>query len=135
MIANEKHTDKTILAHWVYTKDEWKAFVKWKKIRKSVFLFFIHWITPKHKRKIPEVMITSANIRIGNKHLFFNNEDHRLKRIEILDAGHINVMEISYDSKHEASLIKNEIKFPVPKGKLREAISLQEKLYNASQIV
>lgn len=135
MHPNEKHSDKTVLAHWIYTKDEWKAFIKWKKIRKSIFHFFIHWITPKSKRQVPEIMITSDNIWIGNKHHSFNNAGSRLKRINIFDAGSINVMEISYDSKTQSSLINNEIKFPVPKGKLREAISIQEKLSNAGQLV
>ncbi|HYM92775.1 MAG TPA: hypothetical protein VET23_01440 [Chitinophagaceae bacterium] len=130
MNFNEHHSEKKLLAHWVYTREEWKIFMRREKLKKSLFHFFIYWLTPKSRRKVPEVMITPEKIRVGETLQHFNNEEYSLKRINILDAGTINVMEISYYSSNRRSPGLNEIRIPVPKGKLKEAIQVQEKLSN-----
>lgn len=130
MDTNEKQKEKTILAHWVYTREEWKAFMRWKKLQKSIFHFFIHRLIPRRKKRIPEITITSVKVWIDDAQESFNNGKHKLQRINIRDAGSINVMEISYDSYNKSSAVSNEIKIPVPKGRLKEAIQVQEKLSN-----
>jgi hypothetical protein len=51
-----------------------------------------------------------------------------LKQINIQDEGKINVMEISYLQQHPKGISSGEIRIPVPKGKLREAMYVQDKL-------
>ncbi len=72
--------------------------------------------------------ITGNNVCINNVKQPFNDKRRQLRRIQICDAGQMNVIEITYTSEESAAGLINEIKIPVPKGKLREAIELQQKL-------
>lgn len=122
------HNEKALLAHWVYTRDEWKTFRRKENRRKSLFQWLLHWIAGGLKKAIPEVKITSAVISVGNTEHHFNSDNSKLKRINILDEGLINVIEIRYDSGKNNFKNFNEIRLPVPRGKLKEAILVQEKL-------
>lgn len=124
----ESHNEKTILVHWVYTREEWKIFVKREKRKKGLFHWIMHWLSPGTKKIIPEVRITPEKISVGNIHYHFNNSDNKLKRINIIDTGLINLMEISYGSLGTKFTGSNEIRVPIPKGKLREAINIQNSL-------
>ncbi len=50
--------------------------------------------------------------------------ERHFQRVNISDAGRLNVMEIFYEKGNA----RQEIRIPIPKGKLREAIEVQEKL-------
>ena len=53
-----------------------------------------------------------------------------LGKITVNDAGNFNVLEITYCWNRGKGKAFNEIKVPIPKGSLKEAIFLQEKLMN-----
>jgi hypothetical protein len=118
--------EPVVLAHWIYTRDEWATFIKWFKRKQSFFHYLIHRATNFRSRQVPEVRITPERVWIGETHHHFNTEEHDLKRVNIKDEGKFNIMEISY--QWNRSDLMNEIKIPVPKGKLKEAIEVEEKL-------
>ena len=128
----ESHNEKTVLAYWVYTCEEWKTFMRKENRRKGFFHWIFHWLCFGSTGKIPEVEITSEKISVGNRHHPFNTDNNTLRRVNILDEGMMNVMEICYDSGTKNFETFIEIRVPVPRGKLKEAILVQEKLFNKS---
>lgn len=114
------------LARWTYTKEEWKAFLRSSKKKDNIFNYAMHLFLAKTMKSAPIVSITPERISIGNNHQHFNSAKHRLRQIDLRDEGVINVLAITYDRKGSIY----EIKIPVPKGKLKEAIEVQERLIN-----
>jgi hypothetical protein len=80
------------------------------------------------ENQTPEVKISQEKLSIGEGQHPFSNPEHILKRVEIRDAGRLNIMEITVERNNTAHAGLHEIRIPVPKGKLREAIALQEKM-------
>lgn len=123
------HDEQTVLARWICTKEEWLAFDKWRRKRQSRWRYFWHRLLGKRDVKGAEITITRDNVQINNDAEPFSTAHRELRRIDIRDAGYLNVLEISYSDKRGAAL--NEIRVPVPRGKLREAIALQQLLSSA----
>jgi hypothetical protein len=120
--------DKDVLAHWTYTRAEWKAFLRWKKWEQGILHYLFHRVTFSGSRRIPEVKITNYNVSTDDTQEVFIGLYRELRRVEIKDAGTMNVIEIIYEKKENKGRTLDEIRLPVPKGKLREAISLQHDL-------
>ena len=123
----QRHNEKNILVRWNYTHDEWRIFLRWKSLRKSFIHYLVHISRPKQK-KIPEVMITQQRIWIDDKQEYFHFHDRQLRRINISDEGKLNVMQITYEQYHHKGSYNNDIHVPVPRGKLKEAIKVEERL-------
>jgi hypothetical protein len=119
--------ESPILAHWTYTREEWRAFQRWTRKKKSWLHFLLHFLTP-GKSQTPEVKISQEKLSIGEGQHPFSNPEHILKRVEIRDAGRLNIMEITVERNNTTHTGLHEIRIPVPKGKLREAIVVQEKI-------
>ncbi len=128
MDIDEKHDPASVIAHWTYTREEWRRFIRWKKLKKSFLHYTIYFFTPKNQLQVPEIKITWERVWIGDTHQHFHNNDHQLKRIDIRDEGKLNIMEITYEWVNRKTAGLDAIYVPVPKGKLREAIGTQEKL-------
>ena len=119
--------EKIILVRWNYTYEEWRIFLRWKLLRKSYFHYLIHLSKPKQK-KIPEILITHLQVWMDEKHEHFHSNGRSLKRINIKDEGKLNVMQIVYEQQHQQGAFNKDIHVPVPKGKLKEAIEVEERL-------
>jgi hypothetical protein len=129
MINNPKPGKNAALVHWNYTREEWRAFMRWRKMKKSFFHYLFQWLLPKRILKIPQVIITRNEVAIDEVYVPFRDDGRRLKRINIRDAGRMNIMEITYEKINGKQARFTDIFLPVPKGKLREAIRLQEELF------
>jgi len=118
-----------LLAHWTYNREEWKAFQRWRKKKNGIFYSIKHFLFGGLNCKIPEVKITPETISFGELRRNINNNGNQVQRIDLSDEGEINILAISFrDSNGRRGAA--EIRVPVPKGKLREAIEVQEKLMN-----
>lgn len=113
-----------ILAHWTYTREEWRSFHRWKMRKKSWLHYVWHRLKPGLKRKAVEIKITPDSVWTNERNEAFHEGPCQFQRVNIHDAGKLNVMEICY----EQGANSREIRIPIPKGKLREAIEVQEKL-------
>ncbi|HLG38657.1 MAG TPA: hypothetical protein VI461_03275 [Chitinophagaceae bacterium] len=125
---SEKQNETEALIRWTYSRDEWQAFMRWKKKRRGFFHYLLHRLSPGQKLRSPEITITSGRVSIGDNHEPFVDGERQLKRINIHDTGNMNVMEITYQRNGLQNAGPGEIHIPVPKGKLKEAIQVQEKL-------
>ena len=116
-----------ILAHWTYTKQEWKNFIRHTKRRNRFWGYLLKPFYSLFEKKIPEIKITPERVWIGTDQQQFNNKEFQLTSIDVRGEGDVHILAIGYERMDNTS-ITNEIKIPVPKGKLREAIEVQEKL-------
>lgn len=119
------------LVCWNYTKEEWKNFLHCKSKSKGFLFFLFQRLRTLKMQHVPEIRITPDRVWINNAHEPFQNYQRRFREIHIRDTGSIYVMEIKYvrmDSSGEKGSRLCEIKVPIPKGKLREAFEIQERL-------
>jgi len=65
---------------------------------------------------------------MDEKHEHFHSNGRSLKRINIKDEGKLNVMQIVYEQQLQNGVFDKDIHVPVPKGKLKEAIEVEERL-------
>jgi hypothetical protein len=127
------HDKTTALVRWTYSSDEWNTFMRWKKMKKGFLPYLLHRLLPRLGSPAPEVIINRGKVSIGDVHEPFSDCGRQLKRINIHDAGKMNVMEIAYQHNDLQHVNPGEIHIPVPRGKLKEAIQVQEKLLKLPQ--
>ena len=128
MHGHEKQ-DENVLVHWTYTRDEWKRYLRWKKWKKGPLHYILHYLNPAGQHPAPEIKITPERVWIGDTHQHFNNDDHQIKNVDVRDEGRLNILEITYEKINSKKTGFDEIRIPVPKGKIREAIEVQERLF------
>jgi len=112
-----------LLTRWNYTKDEWNRFLQWKARKKGILYFLAGKLIP-WRRKIPEIRIMADRISVNNSHEPFQNQLRQIREIQIREAGKMNILEISYE---QGKVIRG-IRVPIPRGKLKEAFEVQERL-------
>lgn len=112
------------LTRWNYTKEEWKSFMRWKYRRKGFIFSLLRRLSPLKEQHIPEVRIAADRVWINNEHQPFQSRNRQFREINIREEGKINILEISYE---QGKSIRG-INVPIPKGKLREAFEVQERL-------
>ena len=111
---------------WIYTKEEWGRFERWNATRKGVVELVRHFLFYKQKQDVQSVELTEQSVTIADKRKYFSGPVKELRRVEIYDKKDFNVMIITYEIVSKKQL--NEIRLPIPKGKLKEAIDAQQKL-------
>ncbi len=119
------HPNRTVLAHWTYQPDEWHSFRGWLSRKKGRLAYFSYRLFSNRRPVPPEVTVTNGSIWTNDMAEFFNTGGCRLQSISIRDAGEMNVMGLRY---LQAATGQGEINLLIPRGKLREAIELQELL-------
>jgi hypothetical protein len=113
---------------WNYTKEEWRDFLRWKTKKKGLWFLLLQHLRPVKTQHVPEIKISSHTVSVNNSHERFHNDQRRFKEIHIREAGNINIMEIRYVQANKI----HGISLPIPKGKLREAFEVQERLDNVN---
>jgi hypothetical protein len=111
---------------WVYTKEEWRRFERWNARRKGVIEYLWHYLFYNGDHDVQSVELTDQSVTMAEKKKYFSGPVTELRRVEIYDKKNFNVMIITYEIVSKKQF--NEIRVPIPKGKLKEAIDVQEKL-------
>jgi hypothetical protein len=111
---------------WIYTKEEWRRFDRWNARRKGVVEYLWHCFFHQENHHVQSVELTEQSVTIANKKKYFIGPVTELRRVEIYDKKDFNVMIITYEIVSKKQL--TEVRLPIPKGKLKEAIDAQEKL-------
>lgn len=125
-MTDSRKDEATALVHWNYSHDEWKNFIRWKKRKKGFFHYLFYLLGS--GSKTPGITISSNSVSIGSARESFLGDDRRLLRVIIRDVGDMNIMEIYYQRMDFDSSGRNEIHILVPKGRLKEAIGVEEQL-------
>ncbi|MER3497661.1 MAG: hypothetical protein C4308_02975 [Chitinophagaceae bacterium] len=118
-------TNENFIVSWAYSREEWKTFSRWQAKQNGFFHYILIVLFAK-KQFASGVQLTSNSVHLGRQAVVFSNEENELRRIDIHDKGKFNLMNIAFRNK--ASHQITEIKFPIPKGRLKEAIVLRERL-------
>lgn len=113
-----------ILVNWTYTLEEWKAFRKASNRTRTYFYRLRSRLLGYVLKSAPQISISVDKVWIGGEQLYFNSSRHELHQIDLRNEGTVNVLAITYEKGGG----KHEIKVPVPKGKLKEAIEVQDRL-------
>lgn len=119
---------RIFLAHWTYSPDEWKAFLRWRKLQRGIFHYLFARLFPRQAATVPEIVITYQKVWIGDKVESFSNRERQLKKVDIREVGNINVIEIIYETIRGGLPAHACIHIPIPRGKLREAMTVHENL-------
>ncbi len=109
---------------WNYSKEEWKNFLHWKNRKKGWFFLIFRKMMPVKAQHIPEITITDNTVWVNKAQQPFRDDERKFSEITIREVGAVNILEIRY-RQHEK---QHHINIPVPKGKLREAFEVQERL-------
>jgi hypothetical protein len=112
------------LAKWSYTKEEWKIFRKWKVKQKGIFLYLLSFLSFPANKKAPEITISGDRVWFNDLHEPFQNSSRRFMDIHIREAEKLNILEISYEQENKTK----GINVLIPKGKLKEALEVQDRL-------
>ena len=105
----------------------------WTRKKKNFLHYLISRLFPNSDAMISDITITQSQIILGKTVSNFNNESHRLRRVDIREEGSMNILEISYLKTNDHIPSVADIRVLIPKGKLREAIALQEDLINIAE--
>lgn len=119
---------RIFLAHWTYTHEEWKAFIRWDKSRRGIWHYWWFRVSAVRRLVAPEIAITHQKIWIGDEVQTFRGKEKQLKKIHIRDEGKMNILEISFENLSGSQATVADIRIPIPKGKLREAIQVHDSL-------
>jgi hypothetical protein len=112
------------LSQWSYTKDEWKNFLNWKSRKYGKVFSMIRRIIFIQGKNAPEVKIATDRVWINNEHKPFQSRNRQFRHITIREENCINILEIFYEQENKII----GIKVPIPKGKLKEAFEVQQRL-------
>ncbi|HUR67563.1 MAG TPA: hypothetical protein VMZ03_14515 [Chitinophagaceae bacterium] len=112
------------LTQWNYTQEEWRNFLHWKTRKKGVIFFLLCHLRPVRTAHVPEIRIADDRVWINNSHEPFQNSQRQFRDINIRETGKFNILEISYEQSNKLG----DIRVPIPRGKLREALEVQERL-------
>jgi hypothetical protein len=69
-------------------------------------------------------VITNRIANVNGKPIVFHGDGKWLRKVDIKEKNNINVLEITFEWKTGKGITFDELRIPVPKGKLREAIEL-----------
>ena len=89
------------------------------------YLFYLE--KPKVKR-VSEIIITHENLWLDDVTGSFQSHVRRLRRVRIRDEGRLNNIKIVYEQQLPIGFVTKEIYIPISKGKLKEAIEVEERL-------
>jgi len=113
------------LVHWTYSYDEWRKFERWQKLRKGILHFASSFFMRSGKTQFHTIQVGQNQVCIDGTVKHFQGNEIELRRINISEVRNMNVMEISFHHIHDGT---GDIRIPIPRGCLREAIALEERL-------
>lgn len=79
---------------------------------------------------MPEVLITRHRADINGRSTVFHGSTSWIRRAELIEKEGRNMIEITYEWQTRTGYTYDEIRIPVPRGKLREAMEIRDKLLN-----
>jgi hypothetical protein len=87
------------------------------------------------ENKMPEVIITNQSVIVnGHMNRFYGN-NLWLGKVSIKEVKAFNILEFTYCWSTRSGETYDEIRVPIPKGNLKEAISLQERLMDDKKLL
>jgi len=114
---------RKVLVHWIYTPEEWKLFRRWERSRLGWLRYLVSRFHPASSSDMAEVTITRDQVAFNGKGELFAGASRKLRRVHLRESGNINILEIFYQFGTGGTRV---IRVPVPRGRLLQAIEVQE---------
>lgn len=121
----------TVLVRWSYTREEWKRFARWDNWRRGFLGFVLKKISHPCRRHVQDITIAEGCVCFDQQVRLLKDDHMQVRRVDIAESGSMNTLEIIYETQTGSSKQIKEILIPVPRGKLREAVEVQERLQQA----
>jgi hypothetical protein len=118
--------EKEPIVKWTYSRKEWSYYQGWTKRKKGIFHYLFHCFQTMGNVQIPGITITKEAVITNTQYQPFADGHRELKQVHIRDEGRMNVLEIQYEVQTGTASKQTGIFILVPKGKLREAVELQD---------
>lgn len=127
LMQETKTTAENMIARWVYLPEEWRQFRLWQARKKGWIAGLLYKLRSNGKKEMTVVTIGPSEVMINDELLSISVSGKERRRVDIRDAGGMNILCICNDSDLNRRV---SIQVPVPKGKLREAVEVQRLLEN-----
>lgn len=89
--------------------------------------YFIRtWMSKWKGSKVPEIIIADDTAIVNGKSTVFHGNGKFLRKVDVKENSNINIVEITFERLTRNGSIFEAITIPVPRGRLREAMELQE---------
>lgn len=118
-------SENRLLVQWEYSYDEWRRFQKWKSRKKGMFHYFSNLFRSGSRVKSHYISVNTGSVSIDGMIEPFAGRDLELRTVNISEIRNMNVMEIRVHHQQHGA---REISFPIPRGRLKEAVGLEERL-------
>ena len=125
LMQETKTTAKIMIARWVYLPEEWRQFRLWQARKKGWIAGLLYKLRSKGKKEMTVVIIGPSEVMINDERLSISVTGKERRRVDIRDAGEMNILCICNDSDLNRRV---SIQVPVPKGKLKEAVEVLRQL-------
>ena len=111
--------------NWDYSSEEWARFRRWEaRHKKGLWGRLRFYFKNLSLRSSARVRIGTNEVWINNAPQTFQNNQCRLMDVSLREENALNVLNIRYEMSNRLY----DIVVPVPKGRLREAIEVEEYL-------
>lgn len=84
------------------------------------------WLTKWKCDKVPEIIIADDTAIVNGKRTVFQGNGKYLLKVDVKENNNINIVEITFERQTRKGSAFEEITIPVPRGRLREAMELQD---------
>lgn len=125
LMQETKTTAEDMIARWVYLPEEWRQFRLWQARKKGWLPGILCKLKSCRNKEMAVVTIGPSEVMINNERLSISVTGRQKRRVDIRDAGKMNILCICND---DTSNHGHSIQVPVPKGKLREAVEVLRRL-------
>jgi hypothetical protein len=84
------------------------------------------WLIKWKGDKMPEIIIADDTAIVNGKSTVFHGNGKLLRKVDVKENNNINIVEITFERQTRKGSAFEEITIPVPRGRLREAMELQD---------
>lgn len=111
--------------NWDYSPEEWLKFRRWEaRYKRGLWGSLVFYFKNLSSKSSARVRIGTNEVWINNSPKTFQNNQCRLMDVSLREERALNVLNIRYEMSNRLY----DIVVPVPKGRLREAIEVEEYL-------
>src|SRR5882672_6989886 len=90
-------TERIFLAHWTYSQEEWKVYLRWKDKQRGIFYYLFSPLFRSQTNNLNEVTITLQKVWMGDNVETFRDKERNLKKVQILEMSNLKLLVITYE--------------------------------------
>jgi hypothetical protein len=93
----------------------------------GVLKYYIRtWMIKWKSDQMPEIIVTDGTAIVNGNPILFQGNGKYLRKVDVKQDNNVNIVEITFEKQTRKGISFDAIIIPVPRGKLREAVELQD---------